>query len=211
MNRTHLFLVIAAGCCLLQAKPLAAQAPGAPFDVSQQYSAEMVLTPREGQAMTQKINSDNGKIRSEMNMSGMEMISIVRPDLKKVYTVMVAQKMVMEIPYDPSKYPVPTTTQGDAKFEVIGPDTVEGVACTKYKMTAKDGKVAFFWVDTSKKALVKMEAADGSVTAVWKNFVAGPQPASLFEPPADYKVMNMPSMPHMPGAVPGAMPSNAGK
>jgi len=200
-----------AGCCVLQSKPLAAQATGAPFDVSQQYSAEMVLTPKEGQAMTQKINSDNGKVRSEVHMSGMDMISIIRPDLKKVYTVMVEQKMVMEMPFDPTKYAVPANFQKEGNFELIGPDTAEGVACIKYKMTSKDGKVAFFWIDPAKKALVKMMPEDGSMTVVWKNFVAGPQAAALFEPPADYKVMSMPSVPHMPGAVPGAMPSNAGK
>jgi len=199
MNPSRLFLCIVAGCCVLSGKPVFAQAVGAPFDVSKQYSAEMVITPKEGEVMTQKIYFDNDKIRSEINNSGMEMVSIIRPDLKKLYSVMVSQKMVMEMPYDPSKTPVPGASQNDAKFEVVGQETAEGVACTKYKMTGKDGKVAFFWVDTAKKALVKMVPEDGSVTIVWKNFVAGPQDAALFTPPADYKVMNMPSAPSMPG------------
>jgi len=200
MNPTRVFFLIMAGCCFLSLRPLVAQATGVPFDVSKQYSAEMVITTKDGQTLTQKINSDNGKIRSEGGMSGMTMVSIVRPDLKKMYTVMDAQKMVMEMAYDPATHPMPgATTADDGKFEVVGPETVEGVSCTKYKMTGKDGKVVFFWVDTDKKALVKMVPEDGSVTIVWKNFVTGPQAASLFEPPTGYKVMQMPTGAGMPG------------
>jgi len=92
------------------------------------------------------------------------------------------------------------STGPQGKFEVVGPDTVEGVACTKYKVTSKDGKVFFYWIDTAAKAPVKMTADDGSVTIVWKNYKSGPQDASLFEPPADYQMVSMPSMPGAPPA-----------
>jgi hypothetical protein len=104
------------------------------------------------------------------------------------------------MPYDPAQHPVPGSADSVSKFEVVGPDTAEGVACTKYKVTGKDGKVFYFWIDTGKKAFVKMVSEDGSITIVWKSFVAGPQDASLFEPPAGYQVMQMPTAPHMPGA-----------
>ena len=198
MNRSLGLLLFVAGCCLLSTDRVRAQAAGASFDVSKQYSAEMVITPTGNNGMTQKVYSDNGKVRAEMNTSGMEMISIVRPDLKKVYTVMVSQKAIMEMDYDPSNHPISTAPSTDGTFEVVGPDKAEGIDCTKYKMTDKDGKVAFFWVDTDKKALVKMMPADGTMTVVWKNFTPGPQDASLFEPPTGYSMMKMPSAPTVP-------------
>jgi hypothetical protein len=201
MNPSRVFLLIVAGCSLLSLCPLAAQVAGTPFEVNQQYSAEMIITTKEGQAMTQKVYADNGKMRSEASAPGMKMITIIRPDQKKMYHIMDTQKIVMEIPFDPATHPVPgAVSANDGKFEVVGAETVEGVACTKYKMTTKDGTVAFFWVDTAKKVMVKMVPEDGSVTIVWKNFVSGPQDAALFEPPTGYQVMQMPSGGGMPGA-----------
>jgi len=206
MNPTRVFFLIVAGCCFLSSRPLAAQAVGTPFEVSPQYSAEMVITSKEGGEMHTKVYNDNGKIRSEVNTSGMTIVSIIRPDTKKMYTVMDAQKMVMELPYDPAAHPIPgASADPEAKYEPVGTETVEGVACTKYKMTTKDGKVIYYWVDTSKKMPVKMAPEDGSAVIVWKNVVAGPQAASLFEPPSNYKVMQMPAGGGMPG---GGMPGH---
>jgi len=206
MNLSRIFLLFLAGCCVLQPQITRGQS-ASPFELSKQYSAEMVITPgpnspSAGKTMTTKVYNDNGKVRSEMEgagPAGMSIISIVRPDQQKVYMVMVQQKMIMETPYDPAKIKNPAAAAEGGKFESMGSETVEGVVCTKYKVTAKDGKVFFFWVDTAKKIPVKMMPEDGSVTIVWKNFVTGPQDPLLFEPPPGYQTMNMPNMPHMPG------------
>jgi hypothetical protein len=128
----------------------------------------------------------------------MQVVSIIRPDQNKIYSVMPAQKMVMTMSIDPEKMKqkMPTTMAGDGKFDLVGPDTVDGVACLKYKMTAaKDNKVFYWWISIDAKIPVKMAADDGSITLVWKNYKAGPQDPSLFEVPAGYQVMEMPSMP----------------
>jgi outer membrane lipoprotein-sorting protein len=195
MNPSRFLLLVVAGGCLLASSPLSAQDPLPPFELNKQYNAEMTITPKDGQAMMQKIYSDDGKVRTEMSVSGMQMVSIIRPDQKKIYSVMPAQKMVTEMAYDAGKTPMAGTSLPGSKFEVVGPDTVDGVACTKYKETGKDNKVAFLWVDTANKALVKMVPEDGSVTIIWKNYVVGPQDAALFEPPAGYQVLTMPAMP----------------
>ena len=195
MNPSHLVFAIVAGCCLLCSAPLPDQ--DAPLDWGKPFSADMVITTDKGQNITQKIYNDSGKVRTEMSMQGMQMVSIVRPDQQKVYSVMVAQKMVMVMPYDPEKYKkmMVASSGPQGKFELVGPDTVEGVVCTKYKVTSdKDNKVFFFWTDSG-KAPVKMAAEDGSVTILWKNYQAGPQDPALFEPPADYQIMQMPAMP----------------
>jgi Domain of unknown function (DUF4412) len=194
MNPSRLVLAIVAGCCLLRPSPLAAQDAAPPFVMEKQYSADMVISTGKGQDLTQKIYNDDGKLRTEITTHGMQIVGIIRPDLKKIYSVMVAQKMVMEVPYDAEKYKkqLAAASGPEGKFEVIGPDAVDGVACTKYKVTGQDNKVLFFWVNTATKTPVKMMAEDGSFTLFWKNYKPGPQDPSLFEPPADYQVITMP-------------------
>jgi len=205
MNLSRLVWPLLLVFWLLRPEPLAAQAPP-PFIFPKQYSADMVIATKDGIAVTSKFATDSGKIRAEMEMRGMTVVSIVRPDLQKVYRLMVDRKLVMEMPYDPEQFKkVPLTAGTDEKFAVIGPDTVDGVPCTKYQTTSAEGKVAFLWVDVAKQVPVKMAAEDGSYSVQWKNYKAGPQDAALFEPPADYQKMGIPTMPSgMPGA--GAPP-----
>jgi hypothetical protein len=109
-----------------------------------------------------------------------------------------AQKMVMEMPYDPDKFQGRTAASfgPEGTFELVGPDTIDGVSCTKYKVTSdKTKQVFYFWLDVARKVPVQMAAADGSLTVKWKNFTVGPPDASLFEVPEGYQVMAMPGMP----------------
>jgi hypothetical protein len=201
MNPLRL-LVVVVGFSLLGFEHLLAQAGGTPFTPDKQYSSDEVLTPKVGTPLTMKEYTDNGKVRTEMSMHGMQVIAIIRPDQLKAYSVLPAQKMVMVNPYDPTKVKIAShpTPGVDAKFEVVGPDTLDGVACTKYKVTSlKENKVFFWWVNNATNAPVKMMAEDGSFSLAWSNYKAGPQDPALFEPPAGYQVMNAPQMPGMPG------------
>jgi outer membrane lipoprotein-sorting protein len=203
MKSLRLLLLLAVGCCFLRSEPASAQATAPAYTFPKQYSADVVVTTGQGQTMTMKTYRDTDKIRTEMSANGMQVVSIIRPDQQKMYSVMVAQKMVMVMPFDPAKAKQMMTpgSGSDVKVELVGPEAAEGVAATKYKITNKDGKVIFVWVDPATSVPVKIAADDGSFTEVFKNFQAGPQDASLFEPPAGYQVMNMPSAPSMP---PGA-------
>jgi hypothetical protein len=203
MKPLRLLLLFVAGCCLLLPKTASAQSAPPGYTFPKQFSAEQVVTIKGGQTMTSKIYSDNGKVRNEISMNGMQNVSIIRPDQQKMYSIMVAQKMIMVMPLDPEKIKkmMPPGSGGDEKVETVGPDTVDSVAATKYKITGNDGKVFFFWVDAAKQLPIKMASDDGSFTIAWKNFQSGPQDPALFEPPSDYQVLNVPSM---PGAPPGA-------
>jgi hypothetical protein len=203
MKSLRLLLLIAAGCCFLGTGPASAQGTAPAYVFPKQYSADVAVTTQDGKTMTMKTYRDDQKIRSEMTQGGMQLVSILRLDQQKMYSVMTAQKMVMVMPLDPAKARQMMTpgSGGDAKVELVGPEAAEGVAATKYKMTTSDGKVFFIWVDPATSVPVKIAADDGSFTEVFKNFQAGPQDASLFEPPAGYQVMNMPAAPSMP---PGA-------
>lgn len=199
MNFARIIPILMMVGCLLSSQPVSAQ-DLSPFGLSKQFNADMTVTNGPSDTITQKIYTDNGKIRTETTIHGMQIDSIIRPDLKKIYSVMVTQKTVMEMAYDPDKVKQQLTGAAgpQGKAELVGPDAVENVACTKYKVTSDNGKVYFFWVDTTNKVPVKMAAEDNSVLVLWKNYHAGPQDPALFELPADFKVMPMPSLPTLP-------------
>ena len=192
-----LLLAVVAGACLFGAALVSAQTPTPapqtpPFSPDKQYSAEETITAAGGSCFV-KSYYDNGKVRSEMSANGMNMISIIRPDQDKMYRVMPTQKMVMETPMTADVKQKMAATNGDeAKFEVVGPDTINSVACTKYKMTASNGQVMLWWVNEADKRPVRIAAPDGTMTIDFKNYKAGPQDASLFEPPSSYQVVNVP-------------------
>jgi len=205
---SRLLLLAVVGGCLISLSCLRADDAAPPFELAKQYSADMLMTSGEGKTITSKFYTDSGKIRTEINTGGMQVVSIIRPDQQKMYSVMVAQKMVMEMPYDPEKMKkqVAAASGPEGKFELVGPDPVDGVACTKYKVTGPDGKVVFYWINAAQKTPVKMAAEDGTFNIVWKNYQVGPQDAALFEPPADYQKIAMPSLPSAPATPPGATP-----
>lgn len=204
MNLTRLALFVVAGCSLLL-NPLRAQAPApapAPWAPDKQFSADQVITAKNGMTITTRMYVDNGRIRTDTNANGMNMAAIVLPAEKKMYSVLIQQKMVMEMPLNDERARAAAAATGgssDSKFEVVGPDTVDGVACTKYKMTSGSSpKVFYWWINTATKTPVKMADADGSFTLVWKNYKVGPQDPALFQPPAGYQVMQMPAGVSMP-------------
>ena len=206
MNPSRLVFAVVAGICLLSPLSSVAQDTAPPFAMAKQYSADQTITTKDGTVIQTKSFVDGDKMRSEITMNGMNMETIVRKDKQKIYQVMDAQKMVMEMDYDPDKFMKGRTAAAfgpTGKFELVGPDTVDGVVCMKYKITSdKNKQVFFFWLDAANKAPVEMADADGSFTVKWKNYKVGPQAAALFEVPDGYQVMPMPNMPG--GAPPGA-------
>ncbi|HEX4140831.1 MAG TPA: DUF4412 domain-containing protein [Candidatus Methylacidiphilales bacterium] len=200
MNLTRLVLLIVAGCSLAL-NPLRAQSTP-PWTPDKQFSAEQVISTRDGMTINSKVYVDTGKIRTDMDGHGMNISSIALLDEKKMYTIMEQQKMVMEMPLSDAKAQQmqAATGGGSAKFDVVGPDSVDGTACTKYKMTTgNDPKVFYWWINTAAHTPVKMAAEDGSFSVVWKNYKTGPQDPSLFQPPSGYQVMQMPAGMGMPG------------
>jgi len=153
---------------------------------------------KSGMTIQSKSYVDGDKMRNDTTMNGMAISMIVRKDQQKVYSVMAAQKMIMEMPYDPGKFlgqdAASVGTEG--KFELVGPETMGGIPCTKYKVTSEKAKqVYFMWLDMQNKVPVAMMAADGTFTVNWKNYKVGPQDPALFEPPAGYQIVPVPGAP----------------
>jgi hypothetical protein len=201
MKPSRLLLLLVAGCCFLRSEPASAQSAAPPYVFPKQFSSDETVTTKDGNVINIKAYMDNGKVRSEVNRSGMQIISIIRPDEQKMFTVLEAQKMVMASALDPAKLKqyLPPGSGGDAKMETVGPDTIDGTPATKYKITSDNGKVVYLWVGTASQFPLKLTPDDGGFTLVWKNFQAGPQDPSLFEPPAGYQVINAPAGMPAPG------------
>ena len=154
MNRFRLVFIIVAAGCLLRPAPLPAQEAAPPFAMDKPCSADLTITMKQGMTIHTKAYLDGDKMRSDMKMNGMDMTSIIRKDERKIYQVMVSQKMVLVMDYDPDKlkgYSVVDSAFGpEGKFELVGPDTVDGVACTKYKVTSdKSKQIFYFWLDVA--------------------------------------------------------------
>ncbi len=144
------------------------------------YSVEMEVSAAGNKTAT-KMFVDGDKQRMDMNAGGMEMSTIIRKDKKLTYSLMHAQKMVMENPLQ--EPPAAPAASGPAPvWEKVGSATVNGVACTEYKVKA--GNDVTTWFLGGDKLPVRMVAAGN--TTDWKNFKAGAPDAAVFEIPAGY-------------------------
>jgi hypothetical protein len=174
MKMPRLILLVVIVCALAPTALLAAPAT--------QYSATVVAT-NGGQTKTLRQYADHGKVRNEMSQGGQDIVTIVRPDKGVTWTLMVGQKMYLEFPIAGPR-PNASALPPGATFHKIGRETVEGRSTDKYRLDVKGKPVGYVWLVGQN--LVRYQTPDGATTVVYRDFKAGPQPASLFELPAGY-------------------------
>lgn len=155
------------------------------------FSADMVMTSA-GHVTNVKMATTNGKTRMEMPMG----ISIMRPDLGVMWMVMPDQGMYMEQPLDMNSLAQASPeSAGEVTRESLGREIVNGRDTEKIKLTivSSQGTTQIYqWV--AGDIMVRAQSLDGSWTVDYQNVQTGPQPDSLFEPPAGYQKMQMPSV-----------------
>jgi outer membrane lipoprotein-sorting protein len=160
-----------------------------------EFSSDMVTTA-SGQRHSSKIYMQGKKFRMESpEQPG---YNIMRSDKNVMWMVMPEQKSYMEMKIDPSKQPrTEEKVEGEVSRKLIGSETIDGRGCDKYEITYKDRENTtrmHQWMAKDIKFPVKMAAVDGSWIVEYKNIKMGNQPDSLFEVPAGYAKMGMPSM-----------------
>jgi len=169
-----------------------------------EYSADTMMETAEI-SMKGHVNYTPTRERREMvtGSGGDKMILITRHDKNIAWTLMPAEKMYMEMSLaqasaqakdDISKYKIEQT--------VVGPEKVNGVNTTKSKiiMTGPKGEKmgGFMWM-TKENIVVKMDAIaiDKKDKMRFKteltDLKVGKQDPKLFEVPAGYEKMGMPS------------------
>lgn len=176
-----------------------------------QFSADVVNTSK-GTVMTSKLYMNDKKMR--MEMQGQDMYSITRQDKRLAWTVMPSQKTYMETVFQEPRNVPEKKVRGEVSRKLVGRETIDGHPAEKYEVVYTDvGKQLrmYQWMATDINFPVKMAAIDGSWTVEYKNIKIGPQPDSLFELPAGFKKMTLPTMPGAgfgKGIPPGKMPKN---
>ena len=164
-----------------------------------EYSGVRQVVTAEG-SFTQTVHHSHGKERSETQMEGMSMISIIRPDKNVAWQLMPMQKMYMEMDMNSAKK-MSGKAPDDVTIEKMGSEMLDGINTTKYKLLMKDKSAGgFIWL-SPENIPVKMDflSKEGKekqrITMTLKNLKVEPQETALFELPAGYQPM--PSMGNM--------------
>ena len=159
---------------------------------AQEFSADMVS--RTGKEIVNaKIYAAKDKVRMEMP----ESVMIIRRDKNLTWMLMPVDKMYMEQLVNMSSAPkVAKEFEGETERVAMGAEPVDGASADKFKVTytEKGKSVSVYQWLRAGQIPVKVEAVDGSWGMEYKNLKTGPQPANLFEPPADYEKFAMPGL-----------------
>lgn len=170
------------------------------------YSADMETTTSKG-SYTSKIYYKDTKMRMENNNRGQSSINILRPDKKVMWMVMGDSKSYMEIQLDKSQQDIQSKLQDPnikTEKEFIANEVVDKHPAKKYHVSTiidgKKEKAGYVWEASDLSNFpVKYQSEDGKITTVWKNIKQGGVSDDVFEVPAGYKKMDMPSIPGMGG------------
>jgi hypothetical protein len=174
------------------------------------FAADAKIETEEMTATT-RIHYKPGMVRDEIDVGGQKMITIRRFDTNKVWMLM-GQGMYQEIDSDQGNQQVPEYKL--ISRELIGPETINGIATIKYKSVykTKDGKFGGFTWFTGDNIAVKgflISESNGEKERIKFEFTSierKAQPDSLFELPPGAKKVNMggfggmPDMSQMGGA-----------
>ncbi|MBE0604588.1 MAG: DUF4412 domain-containing protein [Deltaproteobacteria bacterium] len=168
-----------------------------------EYSADRHMGTGEG-GMSMKVYSAPGKERMEMEKG--EAVNIMRMDKKLMWTLMPAQKQYMEHKF--SEQPEGKRTKGDyndcdVRQTDAGKETVNGFPTRKMKVEiscpGNEKNTGTIWL-TKEDIPIKMEVSKAGapkkdvVRIELKNLKIGKQDPKLFEVPAGYALMTIPSL-----------------
>jgi len=158
----------------------------------------------EGQVLQSKIYNAGPNQRSEMNMQGMQIISIIRAREGMIYSLMPQYNQYMKINMDEARSEGEggAAAQPDFRIEEIGPETIDGVMTTRYHIpeTTQDDVTfkADYWITAQGVPLKthmigksgKRKKDKFDITVTMDDVVNGPQDPELFEIPDGYTEMS---------------------
>ncbi|ABK19743.1 DUF4412 domain-containing protein [Syntrophobacter fumaroxidans] len=158
-----------------------------------EFSADLVIQPKGEEAMKGKIYVKGDKVRQEILEEGDNQIMIIRPDKKVTWMISPDEKTYMEMPYQAEDKTFEEWTENKEKnSKLIGEETISGIQTNKYE-NIEDGEKTYFWI--SKKFPFPIKVEDAEITMEYKNIKEGQVDAALFELPAGYEKMSMPTLP----------------
>jgi len=161
-----------------------------------EFSADMVMKAPDGETMNGKIFVKGGKMRQEIDNDGEKMVTILRPDKKLSWVLMVEEKAYMEMKMKPGADDPALAEKADpVKVKRLGNETVNGFVCEKIQVT-EGQSVITQWLSKELGWPVKGEvkSPEGVSTHEYKNIRKGNVADSLFELPSGYQKMALPGM-----------------
>jgi hypothetical protein len=165
----------------------------------------------------------NGRIRIEGVSDGQPVAMIIDSGAGTLVMLMPEDRMYMTMDLGSAPFSAPAATSMDpanpcssgevSNCQSLGSETINGYAARGWEYT-RDGERETAWIASELRFPVRTIDADGATTDL-TDVQMGPQPASLFAPPADYTAMAMPGF-GGGGGVPGGrgrgqVPPGAGR
>ena len=186
---------------------------GQQAEISVPFSADAQMETEEN-TITSHVSYRPGMVRDDISMGDMQMTTIQRYDLKKVWSLM-GGGMYMETDIGKSEQ-APEYKLIERSVE--GNEVVNGMQTTKYKTIYEgpDGRFGgFTWFtddNIAVKGFIVSEEKGKKQRIKWtlSNVQREDQPASLFELPANARPMGMMNFGNMAGAAGGVMPGQTG-
>ncbi|UCG79849.1 MAG: DUF4412 domain-containing protein [Desulfobacterales bacterium] len=171
-----------------------------------EFSADMVQTMPYG-VHKGKLFVKGNNFRQEMDMQGEKQITIFRQDKGVVWVLMPESKMYMEMSSEAQAENVPQVDpqkfEQMAKKKYLGKQTVNGYVCETHQYIYHDKSMGTVTQWFSKKLTfpIKMETQgpSGHTITEYKNISEKSLSNALFEIPAGYQKMGMPTIPGMEG------------
>ena len=178
-----------------------------------EYSADQTMETAEA-SMTGKVYATPTKERRDMNVSGENITMIMRRDKNTAWTLIPSQQMYLEVSTKEIKQQSDNLDNYKIETTAMGKEKVNGVECDKSKVIMtknSDGSTmsGFWWV--SKDGIVmKMDMLSNEKNEKTRfkielnNLKIGKQNPTLFEIPAGYSKMVLPSMDNIQEMMRGA-------
>jgi hypothetical protein len=178
--------------------------PGRPA-AAQQFTADLV-GGIAGSGLDGKAYVANGKVRIESSDFPNDLF-LSDADARIAYFVKPRHRIFMEakrssrlsqilVPVDPDDPCVqwqvmaeiagPPDRAGHWRCNRVGPERVDERSVIKFQAVSPHGRPGYYWIDPQLRFPVKVQFEDG-VTVDLRNIEEGPQAASLFEIPANFR------------------------
>ncbi len=161
-----------------------------------QFSGQMMVRDGEKLALG-RIFVQDGKMRQEFNDAEGQTITIVRPDLKKVWVILPREHGYLELPLK-AKLPgqfIQIPPDALAR-RLVGKETMNGYEAEKYEVTAPGGlgpERQTIWMAVKLGTAVKLISREKNFSMEYRSIVEGAQPERLFNLPPGYKRLSAPA------------------
>ncbi len=175
------------------ASPAGGQAPPQfRADVSQTGDTPFTGTISVGASKVRVEGTSNGEPMTMIIDSSTGTIMMLMAD-QRAYVTMDAGSMPFSAPGSTSMDPANPCSSGElTECESLGTENINGRSARGWEYT-RDGERETAWIASDLRFPVRVIDADGGQSD-FTNVTTGNQPASLFEPPADYTAMDMGGM-----------------